>query len=61
MIISDDLETVVIGISNMVAVEDGQQDWPVIMATTILAMIPPVLIVVLMQRWFVKGLIETEK
>ena len=61
LIISDDLETVVIGISNMMAVEDGQQDWPVIMATTILAMIPPVLIVVLMQRWFVKGLIETEK
>ena len=61
LIISDDLETVVIGISNMMAVEDGQQDWPVIMATTILAMIPPVLVVVLMQRWFVKGLIETEK
>ena len=61
LIISDDLETVVIGISNMMSVEDGQQDWPVIMATTILAMIPPVLVVVLMQRWFVKGLIETEK
>jgi sn-glycerol 3-phosphate transport system permease protein len=31
------------------------------MATAILAMIPPAIIVVLMQRWFLKGLIETEK
>jgi sn-glycerol 3-phosphate transport system permease protein len=32
-----------------------------VMATTMLAMLPPVLVVLLMQRWFVKGLIETEK
>jgi sn-glycerol 3-phosphate transport system permease protein len=31
------------------------------MVTSMLAIIPPVLVVVLMQRWFVKGLVETEK
>jgi sn-glycerol 3-phosphate transport system permease protein len=31
------------------------------MAVSMLAMLPPVVVVVLMQRWFVKGLIETEK
>jgi len=36
-------------------------DWPIIMATALLAMLPPVVVVVLMQRWFVRGLTETEK
>ena len=31
------------------------------LATAILAMLPPTLVVVLMQRWFVKGLVDTEK
>jgi len=31
------------------------------MATTLLAVLPPVLVVILMQRWFVKGLVEAEK
>jgi sn-glycerol 3-phosphate transport system permease protein len=45
----------------MLAVVDEQADWPVIMATSMLAMLPPVIVVVLMQRYFVKGLTETEK
>jgi sn-glycerol 3-phosphate transport system permease protein len=55
------MTTIVIGINRMLAVADAQAQWPLIMATTMLAMLPPVAIVVLMQRWFVKGLIETEK
>jgi sn-glycerol 3-phosphate transport system permease protein len=31
------------------------------MATAVLALLPPALVVLLMQRWFVKGLVETEK
>jgi len=53
--------TVLIGINRMLAVGDEQADWPVIMATSMLAMLPPVIVVVLMQRYFVKGLTETEK
>ena len=40
---------------------DDFANWPVIMATAILAMVPPVLVVVAMQRLFIKGLIEVEK
>ena len=36
-------------------------EWPRIAAVALLAMLPPVVVIVLMQRWFVKGLIETEK
>jgi sn-glycerol 3-phosphate transport system permease protein len=56
-----DMTTVVIGINQMIAPADDQTNWPVVMATTMLAMLPPVLVVVVMQRLFIKGLIETEK
>ena len=36
-------------------------EWNVVMATAILAMLPPAVVVILMQRWFVKGLVDTEK
>jgi sn-glycerol 3-phosphate transport system permease protein len=54
------LDTIVIGIVRMVGVET-QTDWAAVMATAVLALLPPVAIVVLMQRWFVSGLTETEK
>ena len=58
---SKGLETIVIGITKMIGTGDAQNDWNLIMATTILAMLPPVLVVVFMQRWFVKGLVDSEK
>jgi sn-glycerol 3-phosphate transport system permease protein len=57
----DDMSTVVVAIGRMVKVSDDAIDWPVVMAIVMLAMVPPVLVVVLMQRWFVRGLVETEK
>jgi len=56
-----DYYTIVMGIQRMVAVPDSEPLWHLIMATAILAMIPPVVVVVAMQRLFVKGLVETEK
>ncbi len=56
-----DMNTVVMGIKQMFPSGDDYADWPVIMATTMMAMVPPVLVVVLMQKLFVKGLIEQEK
>jgi sn-glycerol 3-phosphate transport system permease protein len=53
--------TIVMGIQRMVTTADAEPQWHLVMAVSILAMLPPVVIVVLMQRWFVKGLIETEK
>jgi sn-glycerol 3-phosphate transport system permease protein len=53
--------TIVIGINRMLEVGDDQAQWQLVMATTMLAMVPPVLVVLLMQKLFVKGLVETEK
>jgi sn-glycerol 3-phosphate transport system permease protein len=57
----DDMQTIVIGIKKIMLVTDGFTEWQLAMATAVLAMLPPVLVVVLMQRLFVKGLVETEK
>ena len=52
---------IVMGIKRMFAGGDAANEWNIIMATAILAMIPPALVVLLMQKWFIKGLVETEK
>ena len=58
---SEDMYPVVIGIKRMIAGGDAAVGWNLVMATAILAMLPPAIVVVLMQKWFVKGLVETEK
>jgi sn-glycerol 3-phosphate transport system permease protein len=53
---------VVIGIKRMIAGGgEASVEWHLVMATAILAMLPPAFVVILMQRWFVKGLVDTEK
>jgi sn-glycerol 3-phosphate transport system permease protein len=54
------LDTVVIGIVKMIGV-DTATEWNKVMATAVLALLPPVAVVLLMQRWFVKGLTEGDK
>ena len=58
---SEDMYPVVIGIKRMIAGGDAANQWNVVMATAILAMLPPAAVVVGMQKWFVKGLVDTEK
>jgi sn-glycerol 3-phosphate transport system permease protein len=58
---SEDMYPVVIGIKRMIAGGDAANEWNVVMATAILAMLPPAFVVILMQKWFVKGLVDTEK
>ena len=58
---NESMYTILIGINRMLAVGDTQAEWHIIMATAILAMLPPILVVLVMQRQFVKGLVETEK
>lgn len=55
------MNTIIIGLRKMVDFADAATPWNFVMVTAILAIIPPILVVVLMQRWFVKGLVETEK
>ena len=57
----DSMQTIVIGIKKMITTQDALTEWQIAMTTTVLAMLPPVAVVILMQRLFVKGLVETEK
>ena len=56
-----EMNTIVMGIRQMFPSGDDVAEWPVIMATSILAMIPPVIVVVSMQRLFIRGLVDSEK
>src|SRR6218665_3546396 len=58
---SEEMYPVVIGIKRMIAGGDAGNEWNIVMATALLAMLPPALVVIFMQRWFVKGLVDTEK
>lgn len=58
---SEDMYPVVIGIKRMISGGDAQTEWGAVMATAMLAMLPPAFVVILMQKWFVKGLVDTEK
>jgi len=57
----ESMYTTVIGIKRMIPGGDAAAEWHLVMATAMLAMLPPALVVLLMQKWFVKGLVETEK
>ena len=58
---NEDMYPVVIGIKRMISGGDSDMQWNVVMATAVLAMLPPAIVVMLMQKWFVKGLVDTEK
>jgi sn-glycerol 3-phosphate transport system permease protein len=55
------LTTIIIGMRQMIGNGDTQTEWHIVMSTALLAMAPPIAVVLLMQRWFVKGLVESEK
>ena len=52
---------IVLGIQRMISGGDAANEWNLVMATALLAMLPPALVVIGMQRWFVKGLVDSEK
>jgi sn-glycerol 3-phosphate transport system permease protein len=58
---SDKMSVVVVGIASTVPVGTQLPEWNLVMAAAMMALLPPVLVVIFLQRWFVHGLIETEK
>ena len=58
---SNDMNTIVIGLRKMVSFADADTQWHLVMVTAMFAIVPPILVVVLMQRWFVRGLVDSEK
>jgi len=61
MTTDESMYPVVMGIKRMISGGDAATEWNSVMATAMMAMIPPALVVILMQRWFVKGLVDSEK
>ena len=57
----ESMYTSVIGIKRMIVGGDALTEWHLVTATAMLALLPPALVIVLMQKWFVRGLVETEK
>jgi sn-glycerol 3-phosphate transport system permease protein len=57
----ESMYTVVMAIQRMVNVPDAPVEWNLVMTTALLGLLPPLLVVLCMQRLFIKGLIETEK
>ena len=53
--------TAVIGLQYLIPAADDLPYWNVAMAAALIVMLPPILVVLFMQRWFVKGLVEPEK
>ncbi len=61
MTTEESMYPVVMGIKRMISGGDAATEWNAVMAVAMLAMIPPALVVILMQKWFVKGLVDSEK
>ena len=57
----ESMYTAVIGIKRMIVGGDAANEWNLVMATAMLALLPPAVVVLVLQKWFVKGLVETEK
>ncbi|CAN7677968.1 sn-glycerol-3-phosphate ABC transporter permease UgpE [Aminobacter sp. LjRoot7] len=57
----NDMNTIVIALRKMISFADADTEWHLVMVTSMLAIVPPILVVVFMQRWFVRGLVDTEK
>jgi sn-glycerol 3-phosphate transport system permease protein len=58
---SEKMKVVVVGIASTIPTGTQPPEWNLVMAAAVMALLPPVLVVILMQRWFVHGLIESEK
>ncbi|MFH4356024.1 MAG: sn-glycerol-3-phosphate ABC transporter permease UgpE [Neisseriaceae bacterium] len=58
---SEQMTTIVVGIKSMIGSTDSMVDWGLVMATAMIALMVPTIIVILLQKWFVKGLVDMEK
>jgi sn-glycerol 3-phosphate transport system permease protein len=55
------MTTAVVSIKSMIATGDTATEWQLVMSATLLAMLPPLVVILAMQRWFVKGVVDAEK
>lgn len=55
------MATAVVGLKQVMPQSDGLPTWHLLMNASLWTMLPPVLVIVVMQRWFVKGLVDSGK
>lgn len=55
------MKTAVIGLQNLIPQADDIPEWNIALAAALIVMLPPILVVLVMQRWFVKGLVDIDK
>ena len=55
------MKTIVMAVDSMIPTGDDFAHWPTVFASAILAMLPPIIIIISMQKFFVKGLLESDK
>ena len=56
-----DMATAVIALKNLIPRSDNEPAWNIAMSGALLTMLPPTLVILLLQRWFLKGLIDSSK
>ncbi|MCK0746047.1 sn-glycerol-3-phosphate ABC transporter permease UgpE [Chromohalobacter nigrandesensis] len=63
LLITNDADylTIVVSLKRLLTSADGLVPWQDVTATAVLAMLPPIAVILLMQRYFVKGLVDSEK
>lgn len=61
MATKEDMFPLSVGLRQLMGNGDVAVDWNIVMATVVLMLIPPMLVILLMQKWLVKGLIDSEK
>jgi len=55
------MTTAVIGLKKLLPQADGLPSWHLLMNASLLTMLPPAIVILLLQRWFVKGLVDSGK
>ena len=55
------MQTAILGLKHLVPVSDAEPAWNIAMSAAFFVMLPPAVIILLMQRWFTKGLVDSGK
>ena len=55
------MSTIIMGVDMMIGGSDDVTTWPVVMAASILSMLPPIIVVLSMQKLFIRGLTDSDK
>jgi sn-glycerol 3-phosphate transport system permease protein len=61
MTTDQEMSTAVIGLKKLLPPPDGLPSWHLLMNAALITMLPPAIVILVLQRWFVKGLVDSGK